>query len=92
MAEPKRYRFNDFEIRKPTFIGDPPSPDYYDYNFDVVKWSEYDGKEYCFSIGTLRFDKHEGSFEFESVGLRYLEDREDGLEKYLLDWCEKKEK
>jgi hypothetical protein len=82
-------RFKQFEIRKPTFIGNPPSADYYKYNFDIVKWA--DDNSYCWVIGMLKWNKKEHCFEFESVGTRYLQDREDGLEEWLLKWCELKE-
>lgn len=82
-------RFKQFEIRKPTMIGKPPTEDYYKYNFDVVKWAN--DNSHCWSIGFLRWDKKESCFDFESVGIRYLEDREDGLEEWILKWCELKE-
>lgn len=78
--------YKNFEIRKPTLLGNPPSEDYFKYNFDVVKWNTDHSN--CYSIGFLRYDKKEGNFKFESVGLRYLEHREKGLEKFLLRWCE----
>lgn len=42
----------------------------------------------CFTIGFLNWDEKEHDFEFESCGLRYLEHRVDGLEKFILDFCE----
>ena len=42
----------------------------------------------CFSIGSLVWNEKEYGFEFESCGLRYLEYRIDGLEKFILDFCE----
>lgn len=82
-------RFKQFEIRKPSFIGDPPTEDYYKYNFSIVKWA--DDNSHCWVIGRLKWDKKEPCFDFESVGTRYLQDREDGLEEWLLKWCELKE-
>lgn len=82
-------RFKQFEIRKPALLGNPPTDDYYKYNFDVVKWAE--DNSYCWSIGFLKWNRKEPCFEFESVGLRYLEDRENGFEEWLLKWCELKE-
>ena len=82
-------RFKQFEIRKPTFLGSPPTEDYYKYNFDIVRWA--DDNSHCWSIGSLEWNKRELCFEFKSVGLRYLEGREDGLEEWLLKWCELKE-
>lgn len=84
-------RFKQFEIRKCTFLGDPPTPDYHKWNFDVVKWyKNCEGKDSCFSIGHLEYDRREPGFEFRSCGMRYLEHREDGLEEWLLKWCELK--
>ena len=82
-------RFKQFEIRKPTLIGEPPTPDYYRYNFDVVVWA--DDNSHCWSIAHLRWNKKEPCFEFESVGTRYLVYRREGLEEWLLKWCELKE-
>ena len=81
-------RFKQFEIRKQTFVGEPPTEDYHKYNFDIVKWS--DNNTWCFSIGTLRWNKGEDCFDFESVLTRYLEEREDGLEEWLIAWCQLK--
>lgn len=85
-------KFRDFEIRKCIFIGGPPTPDYHKWNFDLVKWNKWEsGKEYCLSIGRLEWNQKNKRFEFKSCGLRYLEYREDGLEEWLLKWCELKE-
>lgn len=81
-------RFKNFEIRKCTFLGDPPTPDYHKWNFDLVKWA--DDNSHCWSIGRLQWNRREPCFEFRSVGTRYLEYREDGLEEWLLKWCEMK--
>ena len=81
-------RFKKFEVRKPDFLGNPPSEDYCKYNFDLVKWS--DDNSSCFSIGSLIYNKKENEFEFKSCGLRYLKYREDGLEEWLMKWCELK--
>lgn len=70
--------------------------------FDIVKWENHEPYEVtdfytgqmkmstrsCFSIGFLTWDEKEYEFEFESCGLRYLEYRIDGLEKFILDFCE----
>lgn len=88
-------RFKQFEIRECCFIGDPPTPDYHKWNFDLVKWdtTTFDGvkKNYCYSIGRLEWNRKESCFEFRSIGTRYLEYREEGLEKWLLKWCQLKE-
>ncbi len=90
--------WNGFQFRAPSYIDGHHNP----YEFDLVKYVEtepievidlYDGKKkistkHCFTIGSLKWDKEEGSFDFESCGLRYLEHRIDGLEKFILDFCE----
>ena len=79
-------RYKNFEIRKPTFLGEPPTKDYCKYNFDLVKWNA--DNTACWSRGTLTYNKREGAFEFKSVGTRYLRERTDGLETFLLRWCD----
>lgn len=55
--------------------------------FDIVKWVDCEPFEtingrtgekeiinkYCYSVGTLDWDEHEPCFEFQSIGLRWLE-------------------
>ena len=77
-------KFKQFEIKKPIMLIEPEDEDYYKYNFDIVKLD--DG----LVIGTLEWIKYEHDFNFKSVGTRYLEYREDGLEEWLLKWCELK--
>ena len=81
-------RFKNFEIRQCAFIGNPPTSDYHKWNFDLVKWA--DDNSHCWSIGHLEWNRKESCFEFRSCGLRYLQYREDGLEGWLLKWCELK--
>ena len=78
-----------FEIRKPKILGKPPTEDYFKYNFDLVKWS--DDYSHCWSIAFLRYRTNGDGFEIESVGLRYLKYREEGLEGFILKWCELQE-
>lgn len=94
--------WNGFQFRAPTYLDGHFEP----HEFDLVKWVDcepykaidlYTGKNkistrYCFTIGTLTWDKKECGFDFESCGLRYLEHRIDGLEKFILDFCEMMEK
>lgn len=72
------------------------------HKFDLVKWEDHEPYEvtdwvtgektistrHCFSVGQLTWDPREPGFEFESIGLRYLQYRVDGLEKFILDFCE----
>lgn len=92
--------WGDFQIRPPTYLDGHFEPDEY----DIVKWVYYDKPQMmrgwgskklypvektCFSIGFLIWDPKELHFKFKSVGTRYLEERKDGLEKFILDFCEK---
>lgn len=84
-------RFKNFEIRQCTFLGDPPTPDYHKWNFDVSKrYKDNNGEDRAISIGHLEWDRKDGCFKFRSTGLRYFQHREDGLEEWLLKWCEMK--
>lgn len=90
--------WNGFQFRAPVYLDEHFEP----HKFDLVKWEEVTPHEvidwvtgkkkmmtkHCFSIGILTWDKKEYDFEFESVGLRYLKHRVDGLEKFILDFCE----
>lgn len=79
-------RFKQFEIRQYTHFYIPSMEDEYKHHFEILKWA-YDNS-HCWVIGFLKWNKKEFGFDFESVGTRYLEDREDGLEEWLLKWCE----
>ena len=94
--------WNGFQFRAPSYLDGHFEP----YEFDLVKWEDHEPYEItdwitgekrmstrsCFTIGTLSWDSKELGFEFSSCGLRYLEYRVDGLEKFILDFCEMMEK
>ena len=94
--------WNGFQFRAPTYLDGHFEP----YKYDLVKWEDHEpyevtdwhtGKKkmttrHCFSIGSLTWDKKDCAFDFKSCGLRYLEHRIDGLEKFILDFCETIEK
>lgn len=94
--------WNGFQFRSPTYLDGHFEP----YEFDLVKWKECEPMEminllsgektiqtrYCYSVGKLIWNKNEQAFTFESVGLRYLTDRVDGLEEWILKFCEEMEK
>ena len=75
-------RCKQFEIRplSPPVYGE--RKDCNPYRYELVKWQ--DGG-HCFVIGYLDWDRE--GFEFRSCGTRYLQHRENGLEKWLLAWC-----
>lgn len=73
-------KFKDFEIRN--------TKEYKQY--EIIKWQtscSY-GKPYCYTIAFLDYNPKECSWEFRSVGNQYLENREDGLEEYILKYIE----
>lgn len=90
--------WNGFQFRSPNYLDGHFEP----YEFDLVKWEDCapmevtdlkTGKKkiqtrFCYSIGKLTWDKKEGEFKFSSCGLRYLKDRIDGLEEWILEFCE----
>ena len=90
--------WNGFQFRAPAYLDGHFEP----HKFDLVKWEDHEPYEVidwvtgekrmstrsCFSIGFLTWDTKEHDFDFESCGLRYLEHRVDGLEKFILDFCE----
>ena len=94
--------WNGFQFRAPNYLDGHFEP----HKFDLVKWVEHEPYEvtdlytgekvmqtrHCFSVGELIWDTKEPGWEFSSVGLRYLEERIDGLEKFILDFCNMMEK
>lgn len=94
--------WNGFQFRSPAYLDGHFEP----YEFDLVKWEECEPTEvidfktgkkkiqtrYCYSVGTLIWNKKECAFDFESVGLRYLQHRVDGLEEWILEFCEEMRK
>ena len=82
-------KFKSFSIERPVFIeGRQPDEEYFKYNFSLVKKTKTGNGG--FVIGKLSYNKKDGGFEFSSVGTRYLEYREEGLENWLLSWCQMK--
>ena len=94
--------WNDFQFRAPTYVDGHFEP----HKFGLVKWVYHEPYEvidwytgekrmstkHCFSIGNLIWNEREPGWEFNSCGLRYLEERIDGLEKFILDFCDMMEK
>lgn len=94
-------RWHGFQFRALVYIdGRKPDPTV----FDLVKWEEHEPREVtnaltgekemstenCFSIGQLRWNPHEEDFEFKSVGLRYFEYAEDGLNDWVMAFADMK--
>lgn len=92
-------RWNGFQFREPVYLDGTRVKN----KFDLVKWVDYLSpveavdfytgekvikNEGCFTIATLTWNPKEEDFDFASCGLRYLEHRIDGLEKFILDFCD----
>lgn len=91
-------QFKDFEIRPVKSIDGVV-----DHNrFELVKWYEHGPQEVtnsrtgekristrsCFVVAWLKWNAKEPCFELASVGLRLVKNWADGLDKFILKWCE----
>ena len=85
-------KFKDFEIRPVKSLDGVIDPK----RFELVKW--YDHEPYihgeststrsCFVVAWLEWDNKEPCFELTSVGLRLVENWVDGLDQFIIKWCE----
>lgn len=75
-------RFKDFEIR-------PVSKNAACNEFELVKWvnkKDCIPSNFCYVVA---FIKYNGSYwELQSVGLRLMRDWVEGLNKWILAWCD----
>ena len=85
-------KFKDFEIGPVKSLDGVIDPK----RFELVKW--YDHEPYihgeststrsCFVVAWLEWNDKEPCFELKSVGLRLVENWADGLDKFIIKWCE----
>ena len=85
-------KFKDFEIRPVKSLDGVIDPK----RFELVKW--YDHEPYihgeststrsCFVVAWLEWNDKEPCFGLVSVGLRLVENWADGLDKFIIKWCE----
>ena len=85
-------QFKDFEIRPCKSLDGVIDPK----RFEVVKW--YDHEPYihgpststrsCYTVAWLEWNDKELCFELASVGLRLVENWADGLDQFIIKWCE----
>lgn len=85
-------QFKDFEIRPVKSLDGVIDPK----RFELVKW--YDHEPYvhgeststrsCFVVAWLEWNDKEPCFELTSVGLRLVKNWVDGLDKFIVKWCE----
>ena len=85
-------KFKDFEIRPVKSLDGVIDTK----RFELVKW--YDHEPYvhgeststrsCFVVAWLEWNDKEPCFELKSVGLRLVENWVDGLDQFIIRWCE----
>ena len=85
-------KFKNFEIRPVKSIDGVIDTK----RFELVKW--YDNEPYvhgeststrsCFVVAWLEWNDKEPCFELKSVGLRLVENWADGLDQFIIKWCE----
>lgn len=87
-------RFKDFEIRPSHNLDGKSDPDRY----EIVKWYKTEkpmettnpqtGEKtmrdtFCYVLAFLEWDSHEPCWELRSVGMRYVDDYENGLSEFV---------
>ena len=91
-------KFKDFEIRPVKSLDGVIDTK----RFELVKWYDHEptpvtnlrtGKvekstRSCFVVAWLKWNDKEPCFELTSVGLRLVENWADGLDKFIIKWCE----
>ena len=85
-------KFKNFEIRPVKSLDGVIDPK----RFELVKW--YDHEPYihgestntcsCFVVAWLERNDKELGFELKSVGLRLVKNWVDGLDQFIIKWCE----
>lgn len=74
-------QFKDFEIRLVKSLDSVIDPK----RFELVKWYQ---PGHCFVVAFLEWNPKELCFDLKSVGLRLVKDWVDGLDQFILKWCE----
>ena len=85
-------KFKDFEIRPVKSLDGVIDTK----RFELVKW--YDHEPYvhgeststrsCFVVAWLEWNAKEPCFELTSVGLRLVKNWAEGLDQFIIKWCE----
>lgn len=90
--------FKNFEIRPVKSLDGVVDPK----RFELVKWYDHDlvlvtdgrtgekkiSTRNCYVVAWLTWDTKEREFDLESVGLRLVEHWVDGLDQFIIKWCE----
>lgn len=91
-------KFKDFEIRPVKSLDGVIDTK----RFELVKWYDHkpmpvtnmrtgkveNSTRSCFVVAWLKWNDKEPCFELTSVGLRLVENWADGLDKFIIKWCE----
>lgn len=91
-------KFKDFEIRPVKSLDGMVNPN----RFELVKWYDHEPQRVtnlrtgkvenstrsCFVVAWLEYDNKDGFCDFKSVGLRLVENWVDGLDQFIIKWCE----
>ena len=85
-------QFKDFEIRPVKSLDGVIDPN----RFELVKWYNHEpyvhgestSTRSCFVVAWLEWNAKEPCFELTSVGLRLVENWTDGLDQFIIKWCE----
>lgn len=75
-------RFKDFEVIKCEGINAKK------HEYELVKWYKGDGRELCYVVAFIDYNKKEPCWEFCSVGFRFIEEYVDGLCEYIKKFFE----
>lgn len=77
-------KFKNFEIRECVGINAENA------KYEVVKWREkpFDGKPYCWVIAFICWNDREPCWQFDCVGMRFIDDYEDGLCEFIRKYME----
>lgn len=71
-------KYKNFEIR--------PVPEFQDENiFELVNWYKETNR---YVLAFIEYNPKTDYWKINSVGMRLIEDWEDGLDKYILSWIE----
>lgn len=74
-------KFKDFEIRPVKAMDGSVDP----CKYELVQWYKPDT---CYVIAWLTWSDNEKYWGIESVGMRLMENWRDGLNRFIVKWCE----
>lgn len=91
-------KFKDFEIRPVKSLNGVIDPK----RFELIRWYDHNpvpvtdmltgekkmSTRSCCVVAWLEWNDKEPCFELASVGLRLVENWADGLDKFIIKWCE----